>query len=361
MKKARLSSEAIAKSFNIHNDEARTYLAIALGKKDWISLCAAIEKNTDSPSELQLALLHEEMMMRLAHHIDVEPTSFLLEVIKSTSPFSNKPKPLTYDIKSVRHSPEGAINLAEMFEEMGGNSGMEDFLRDMLSQSPNFDEDMIEELFGDGQESFADRMRMSKPMEPYYYLVAIDYLLGWKTSDQSHRFEHGEPVFHWYDQNDEENPVFLNGAVIFAGDTGDTNLLNTLQNMVEDSTSPFEKPILLFGNVAYKEIAGKEFATIGIWHDGSDWRWLFLSKLPPEEQARIYPESKLDNLENSLLVPPPHNKLAVTKGDNGLPTHLLYHCIVSPSKKPTESHGNQGFVIEPRQVMSSHSGWNIYI
>ncbi|HAS8538468.1 TPA: hypothetical protein I7730_01480 [Vibrio vulnificus] len=362
-KGARLSAIALAKSLNVSEDVGRELIAACFQFTSWDALCSAISNSTRTPEPSQLDSIHEVMMIRLCESLEIEPNHFVKEVVKSISPFSKKPTVLALDLNSVRadRNDESGIDLGSLFQALDKEQGFGDLLDMMADDFPDDMKEFLEDLREQGPDDFQNRLRLSRPLEPYFYLVALDALAGWDLSDESLSFEHGEPVFYWLDSNEEENPVFLNSTLLLAGDTGDVKMLESVLGIIEDSYSVFEKPILLFGNVASKEINGQSFAVVGIWFDGSDWRWLFLSNLSPEEQKAAYPEGIVDNLENTLMAPPPPASMAEGVHDDGTPMSLVYHCMVHPVEDPTGSSDGLQYRITTRPSISGYSGWKSYI
>lgn len=103
-KKARLSAYAIGKSFNIPLPEARSLLANSFDLSSWDSLIGYIGEYRlktvisygDSDS------YNQRLMDVFVQHFGIQGTFGLMEVAESVSPFSLKPRPLFYDLLSVK-------------------------------------------------------------------------------------------------------------------------------------------------------------------------------------------------------------------------------------------------------------------
>lgn len=367
IKKARLSADALAKSFNMQPSVTRDLLASCFNCNGWDSLCQQITNNTNKsePSAPEAKQANDFLSEKIAQRLNIPPSKYLNNVIASCSPYAKKPKMLAYDIESARETidKEDGINLAEMMEMVDMDSAFND-LMDLLGRDGSVDPQFIEDIKQGGVEEFQHRMRLSKPLDTFYFMLAIDKITEWKTSDESNEFEHGVPAFYYFDEHDEPQPIFINSVSIAAGDTADLNTLESLINIARDGYDElFEKPIILFGSALHRKINGDTFTVIGIWFDGYDWRWLFLSKITPWEQKKLYPNSLVNNLENSLLSPPPPKELASGFHDEtGLPNYHMYHCFCNPTESPeTESSTDFKFNLEPRYTVSGNTGWSTLI
>lgn len=108
-KKARLSAYAIGKSFNIPLPEARILLANSFDLSSWGSLLSYIEEHRlktvisygDSDS------YNQRLMDVFVQYFGIQGTFGLREVAESVSPFALRPRPLFYDLLSVKGAPEG--------------------------------------------------------------------------------------------------------------------------------------------------------------------------------------------------------------------------------------------------------------
>ncbi|MEH0790877.1 hypothetical protein KW882_01090 [Vibrio parahaemolyticus] len=363
VKKARLSADALAKSFNLSSDRGRELLASCYEIKGWNSFCEKISTQPDTnqldPTEQNQ--INEILMAKISSRLSIPQSKYLKQVIESCSPFSQKPKVLVFDIAAAQESHDDGVNIGEMFDMLDMNEGFEQ-LMDMIGADSG-DPEFFEDIKAGGLDEFQQRMRLSKPLEPFFFLLAIDKITEWKTSDKSNGFEHGVPAFYYFDEHDEEHPVFLNSACVMAGDTGDIDTLNSLIHIASAGyDEEFEKPIILFGSAPHKEINGKTFSTIGIWFDGMSWRWLFLCKEPPWRQKALFPEGVVDGLENTLISPAPPSELASGTESMGLPSHHVYHCLCNPIEDPTtdDEHGFN-FNLEPRYELSAATGWKVFI
>ncbi|CAH7416051.1 conserved hypothetical protein [Vibrio chagasii] len=364
VKKARLSAEALAKSFNMSSESARNLLAACYEVRGWDAFCSLVSQssNNTNTSASEINQTNEFLMAKVAANLDIPQSKYLKSVIESCSPFSNKPKVLAYDIETVQAKDEDSVDLAQMMDMVDMDEGFNSLI-DMMAQSSDIDPEFLEQIKDGGLDEFQNRMRLSKPLDPFFFMLAVDKVTGWETSDESFDFEHGVPAFYYFDQHDEEHPVFINSACLIAGDTGDVDTLASLIHIVEDGyDEEFEKPIILFGSAPHRKIGDDTFSTMGIWFDGVDWRWLFLCKQPPWVQKQLYPEGIVDNLENTLLAPPPPKELAGGIHESGMPDYHVYHCLSNPSSDPTTDDPHDfNFDLEPRPVVGGHSGWSSLI
>lgn len=358
-KGARLAAKAISKSFNIKETAARDMLAASFNHNSWDSFTGLIASKgaTQNPSPEQIAEAHQSIFTCLINTLDLSPSGYLMKVVESTSPFADNPKPSSYDIATANTPPsDDSIDMSGLFDGIDMNEGMEMMAEMMRSSGLDNIANDIENL---GMEGFANKLRISKPVDPFFYNVAMEEVVGWKSSQHTKEFSHHDPVFYWHDKG-QEQPVFINGAVIVVGDSGDAETLDTIYSLIDDSFEEDQAAILLFGNVQFKEIKGNEYAIIGQWYDITEWkwRWLFLSKLTPWEQKEIFPDGTVDDLENALNNPTPPAELACPADNNGVPLYLIYHCVTHPESDPSASNSDGlMFEIKPRPVLTGFSGW----
>ena len=368
LKKAKLSAVALAKSFKLTGSDARHLLAESFNEKSWANFCLRLSAVEPQVTSGEVYNIVEILTSRIAARLSLEPSRQLKAVIESAHPYQSKPKSLRFDVELnqsfQQNSSDDSIDLAAMMDMLDDNGGMDSMLEKLAdSMAESGDAEAVEfasQMKDLGSKEFMAKMRISKPVDPWLYNMAIDSILSWETTDESEDFQHGVPLFHWFDEHQEEQPVFINSISTVPGDTADEMFFQVLEIIGEGYESDFEKPMLLFGNPNFKKINGETFCIIGVWYDGHDWRWLFLSKLKPWEQAKLYPQGTLDNLENSLEQPAPPVELAICN-DDGNPAHLVYSCTTSPMEVPVETDNGISFKIGSRPVITGVGGWESFI
>lgn len=362
IKKLRLSANALSKSFNINESDARKIIASAFDINSWDALATKAGKNDLNLTAGEFNSYNEFLAQRLASILDLDNNKGLLEVVCSISPYATKPKVFRYDLEQQNNDDETFLDLSGMSEMMDAMGDDNPFMKMLTEQMANSDDPesqaFAEQLRNSSFDEIQNRMRISHPMHPPTFHLLLEEILKWNLSETVEVFEHGEPSLYWIDQNDEEQPVFLNSLAVCPGDSKDEMYFSVLDMIGYDEV--FEKPILLFGSCTYKQIGEHLFAVIGVWNDGHAWRWLFLSKLQPWEQANVFPQGTVDELENTLEMPAPPAALALDNNE-GQPTHLVYHCIAKPSEEPTQDEGGIQFKIESRHVMTGVSGWKTFV
>lgn len=366
MKKLRLSANALSKSFNIIDSEARKILSSVFGASSWDALAAKAGKADLNLTAGELKNYNEFLAHRLATILDLDNNKGFLEAVSSISPYAIKPKVFRYDLEQQKQNAEADpfldfAGMSEMIDAMGDDNPLMKMLSEQMANSDDPDcQAFAEQLRNSSFDEIQNRMRISHPMHPPTFHLLLEEVLGWKVAETIEEFEHGEPSLYWIDQNDEGHPVFLNSLAVCPGDTKDEMYFSVLDMIEPGYDEIFEKPILLFGTCTYKQIGDHLFAVIGVWNDGFAWRWLFLSKLPPWEQANVFPQGTVDELENTLEMPAPPAALALDNNETQ-PTHLVYHCIAKPSEEPTQDENGIQFKIGPRHVMTGVSGWETFV
>lgn len=372
-KKARLSATSLSKSLNIDDKEARRLLAELFNFKSWDAFINALPTQEPQVAPTALNSTHQFMAEKLSDILQVDQYDAILALMKSISPFSNKPKAYRVDLEAIRDRNDDAIDFGQLREMVGlmgegtADENMMASLKQILSMSGDPElKELQEHLEGTTFDDFQNRMRISHPIDPWTYVNLLDGFLEWNLKEYTEddipdKVEFGEPSFYWLDENDEEHPVFANSIVVSPGDSKDEMFLSVLDAISDGFDEYFEKPILLLGNPVFKTFNNKRYSVIGVWNSGKSWRWLFLSKLKPWEQLQAYPESTIDGLENSLDTPPPPESLAEFTVEDRFPASLVYHSILKPTKEPEFGEDGGTFAIEERYEMKGVTGWSSYV
>ncbi|WP_063664864.1 hypothetical protein [Aliivibrio fischeri] len=367
-KKARLCADVISKSFNLDLKESRKLIAQVFNFNSWDHFIESTQNVKDRTlSESEVYTLNEIFSHRLCQILDIPISRNLLELIKKMSPYSKKPAPYRFDLNSIQGSSDTLISFDDIHEQMGmmhesgnGDEAMMDSLKDLVKQ---FGGDESGELLSVLENTnFGQLQNMMREAHPVNEELVCNALTKFLNVEFDYIDEPDNMcVAEYYDEHGEPNPLFLTSMVAMPGDSNDTTYLDMVKRIENVCDMNFEKPMILNGSVAFKEIDDKTYAVVGLWHDGHNWNWIFLGNgVTPWQQKRLLSTAQLDNLENSLDNIPPPVELSVPI-DDGYPIHLIWHCIVKPSEKPTHQGDSLGVKVENRYIVSGVTGWKTFV
>ncbi|MEZ8733820.1 hypothetical protein [Vibrio sp. 10N.239.312.D08] len=369
-KKARLSAEAISKSFNFEANESRAIIAQIFNFNSWEQLIKKLQNVEDKAlSNTEEHHLNEIFVHRLSDIVGIPLNRNLQELLSKMSPYRKKPSPYRFDLNFINDSSSDTlIDFAEILEQIGmahesGNAdeAMMDSLKEMVKHFGGKESDEILSLLDNT--NFDQLQNMMRETHPINDELVCNAIANFLSVDFDYIEEPNSlRVAEYYDQHGEPNPLYLTSMVASPGDSDDSAYLDLVKKIENDCDMNFEKPMLINGTVTFKEIDNKTYAVVGLWNDGLEWHWIFLgSGITPWQQKQLFSASTLDNLENSLDKVPLPDELSVPI-QNGHPIHLIWHCMVKPSESPIHTQdGELGIKIDNRYVISGVTGWQSFV
>lgn len=276
-KKARLWVEACSASLAIDKAESAAMFANMCGFKTWEAIIKVI--GAQAPSSLDESLTSEQLADRRAGYIEVLVEMFGMNphyashLVTNLSPSSEKlPRKIAIDSASMHdplkdsQTPLFPPGMESMLEE-----GMEAFVEMMKQSHP--------ELANVDMTNFAERMRISKPVNPGLY---FDFCQnhGWAVIEESYEEEYvfGEPSFS-IDSSFGPIPVYANSIVQMPYDTDDEMAEHVREVVLEDASDLDDDPtvILFWGLPLSREVRGVYFTCPGsLYHDG-EWHDILLN------------------------------------------------------------------------------------
>jgi hypothetical protein len=351
IKKARLSALALSASLKIKEDASREFFAQAIEHETWAGFIALANKKQSSEA-LDNELSPDIANNRLGQFAN--NLSMILELHHTTAktlaaainPFSQKkPKPYRIDTRIDKHASDDkdSLNVFEMMDSAGGEEAMLAMLHEIGNKNPELAKLKDITDFND----FANRMRISHPMEPGVYYDCIDNLTNWELNDTFYEEEYSylKESFHLVSSFDGVSyPVYLVSLTAVPGDSGD-EIFDEIKQIIGKKG---ERALLLFRHPSYKELNGTTFAVIGAFYDKKRWCWTLLAKDDPETQAkRITPENF--DLESPVL----DSNLGVFKSQ-GVSAHIIYQGFVCGHLDP-----ETGTLKLPKKCITTTgvSGW----
>ncbi len=279
-KLARLWVEACVKSLGIERVEAAVMYANLCGFRTWDAITNAIGNRLPSVPDEQLEV--PELMARrdsyVATMVDVFALnpSMAIHLAANLSPSSAKlPKVISID-RSTLHSPteEDVLNLIM--------PGLDD---------PRVADALIKDLLGDASgledinlDNFADRLRISRPVEPGVYWDFYSDI-GFDLNEDTYveDYEYGAPSFFMPCSPEiseiEMVPVFLTSLAYTPLDHHDQMADEVRRVMLEsaEAITGADTLLLCWGHFQQKEIGGKRFTYAGQIHHKGAWRDLLLN------------------------------------------------------------------------------------
>lgn len=265
--------DACVDSLGVDRAEAAGMYANLCGFRTWDEIAQAI--GTQRPSPFDESLDKEILESRRANYTGVLVGIFGLNpfhasyLVRNLSPSSQRlPRKISFD-SSEMHDPdkEGRIPLIPPGMEDMMEEGMEAFLETVKQNSP--------ELAKIDTTNFAERMRISKPINPRLYW---DYCVnhGWEPIEETYEEEYvfGEASFYLKSKQGQI-PVYANSIVQLPYDADDEMANHVRDVVLSDAMELDDEPtlILFWGSPISKKVNGLYFTcpgslfTQGNWHD----------------------------------------------------------------------------------------------
>lgn len=275
--RAGLWVDACAESLRVDRAEAAGMYANLCGFRTWDEIAQAI--GTQRPSPFDESLEKEILESRRATYTGVLVEIFGLNpfhasyLVRNLSPSSQKlPRKISFD-SSEMHDPdkEGRIQLIPPGMEDFMEEGMEAFLEMMKQTDPEFAK--IDTT------NFAERMRISKPLNPGLYW---DYCAnhGWEPIEETYEEDYvfGEPSFS-LKSKDGQIPVYANSIVQLPYDADDEMANHVREVVLSDAMESDDDPtlILFWGSPITKKIDGIYFTCPGSLYTQGDWHDILLN------------------------------------------------------------------------------------
>lgn len=276
--RAGLWVDACVASLRVERAEAAGMYANLCGFRTWDEIAQVI--GTQRPSPFDESLEKEILESRRATYTGVLVEIFGLNpyhasyLARNLSPSSEKlPRKISFD-SSEMHDPdkEGRIHLIPPGMEGLVEEGMEAFLDMMKKSNPEFAK--IDTT------NFAERMRISKPLNPGLYW---DYCAnhGWEPIEDTFEEEYvfGEPSFS-LQSNNGQIPVYANSIVHLPYDADDDMANHVREVVLSDAMDLDDDPtlILFWGSPITKKVDGLYFTCPGSLYTQGDWHDILLNK-----------------------------------------------------------------------------------
>jgi hypothetical protein len=243
------------------------------GFRSWNAIVQVI--GTQAPTPLDETLSAEDLAVRRSEYIAVLVSVFGMNphyashLVASLSPTSERlPRKIAFDSTSMYDSDEdGRIPLIPPGMESMLEEGMDAFL-DMLKESNP-------ELRDFDTTNFAERMRISKPINPgVYYDFCQNH--GWDLDEESYEEEYvfGEPSFSINSPNGDVL-VYANSIVQTPYDKEDEMAEHVRSTVLQNAIEFYDNPrlILFWGQPMSKTVGNFHFTCPGSlyvdgkWHD----------------------------------------------------------------------------------------------
>jgi len=141
-KKARLSADSLKKSLKIKDNEARKVLALMFDYDSWDQFIRALPKSEPLYEPIAIDATNNHLAHKLAFALELPVSDEMLNLIKSISPFSKKPKAYRVDLNDLVHGKESesAFEFGQMREMMktmhpDGDESVMAYLNEMVANS----------------------------------------------------------------------------------------------------------------------------------------------------------------------------------------------------------------------------------
>jgi hypothetical protein len=277
--RAGLWVDACVASLRMDRAEAAAMFANLCGFRTWDEVSQVI--GTQRPSPYDESLEKEILASRRDNYIRVLVEIFGLNpfhasyLVRNLSPSSQKlPRKISFD-SSEMHDPDkdGRIPLIPPGMEDMMEEGMEAFLDMMKESNPEFAK--IDTT------NFAERMRISKPVNPGLYW---DYCAnhGWEPIEETYKEEYvfGEPSFSLKSKVGQI-PVYANSIVQLPYDEDDEMAIHVREVVLCDAMESDDDPtlILFWGSPITKKVDGLYFTCPGSLYAEGRWHDILLNKL----------------------------------------------------------------------------------
>jgi len=283
-KLARLWVDVVSKSLQIEKSDTAEIYARLCGFNNWDQVVGAINRGKPSPSDESvsqdvLETRHKTYIECLVDEFGMQK-SLSEHIIERASPSSSrKPQRFSIDTEALFGAGrDDGLNLKEMFESLGGGADgkdmeqmLEDFAREALGDS------MPEDFSFD---NFADRMRISKPIDPGLYCDMVE-TIGWDVVEGSFNpeYEYGEESFAVWKEG-EQVPVYLTSLTRAPHDVDD-EMADRVMELVEAHAAVdlgADEALLFWGGPSMKQIRGHMYTHFGMYLTGGKWHEFVISK-----------------------------------------------------------------------------------
>lgn len=362
LEKAHLSAIAISKSLNVSKDEGYQLLAKMFNYSSWCSLESKLPHQVDIPTN-EIHSLNQILAEKLSNLIGVDSGSAIQELIRSISPYSTKPKAYRFDVNVINTSSDTLINfpdLRDMIELMSegetADEAMMNSIKKFVSSTDMVDKDLFLELLNEMDfNKLQNQMRNAHPIDPVLHANALENFIGVEVTvfDEDRQLMQ---VGEYTDEHGEPNPLFTTPMLSMPGDSQDDEFIKYLNAVELQCDLMFEKPMVMMGTCTFKKIDDLYYAVVGVWYDTHDWRWIFLANHTPWAQKKLFTDTLIDKLENSLDKCKPPKELAI-QVSQGFDSHLVWHCMVKPNERPESTGDGLNFKVESRPIISGLTGW----
>jgi hypothetical protein len=319
--RAKLSAEALSLSIKIPASQSHEFIAQTLGYETWSHFVsrATLSQPDKMDAELSPDIAHHRLAVfadRLTQVLQIDSHA-IDQLAKSINPYANtEPKP--YRIEAKDAFEDGDLNFHDMFEAVGGEDGMLQFIHQLANEHPELSRFKEFDTYDQVQES----LRLSAPIEPSLFYDALANLTDWEMEESSFEYDYEflAPSFYLVSAFDHaEYPVFLISLVATPGDTQD----KAFEKIKSDIGKHKSRALVLFKTGIFKEIDGVTYFVIGTFFDSKNWTWTLLTDLDPEQQSKTILPQNYD-----LESPPLVKELEVGKSQ-GIPRNIVYHAFVT--------------------------------
>jgi hypothetical protein len=279
-KQARLWVDAVSKSLQIDKSKAATMYANLCGFTSWDRVVEAIGRAKPSMTDEKVS--QDILDTRKEFYCEVLVNNFgmnetLAEYMINRASPSSEQKPKRFSINTdalfEQGDDEEGINLHHVFKslgldtEKGVDEAAEKLLGDVMPEGFSF-------------ENFANRMRISKPLDPgaWFDMLAS---IGWDLVEDSFRedYVYGEESFFAV-KDGVKIPVFITSLTRVPHDTDD-DMANHVMALVEEfATEDLESDeiILFWGQPSFKKIGGKDYSHFGMYYTDGQWHEFLLNR-----------------------------------------------------------------------------------
>lgn len=279
-KLARLWVDACGKSLGIERAEAAAMYANMCGFRTWDAVTKAIGSRQPSVPDEQLEV--PELMARrdsyVATMVDVFALnpSMAIHLAANLSPSSAKvPRAISID-RSTLHSPSEEDELNLFMPGLDDPRVADALIKDLLGDAPGLEDINLE--------NFAERLRISHPVEPGVYWDFYSDI-GFDLNEETYveDYEYGAPSFFMPCSPEiseiEMVPVFLTSLAYTPLDHHDKMADEVRRVMLEsaEAITGADTLLLCWGHMQQKEIGGKQFTYAGQIHHKGAWHDLLLN------------------------------------------------------------------------------------
>ncbi|MEH6648618.1 MAG: hypothetical protein V7707_01185 [Motiliproteus sp.] len=279
-KKARLLSQALARSLDIDTFAANNAVALMYGHSRWTVLCKAMLNGQPSMWDEQITL----------DEVDARQTILIERLRDGLSLDDNASRTLVQHLKPTAQAKSQVVAINQRPAGPGG-SPVEDYNAiteafGKIGNAPNPDAvlgGLLKEAMGTAGETLpadfdfdklSDRLRVAKPVDPGAYFDILQSL-GWPLDESSFEQDYvtGEPSFFAESQTGHV-PVYITALAMIPEDDNDALAQAAMVQTEADNRDNMgtERLILLWSQPVVKVIDGAGYSYWGcLWQDGQ-WR-----------------------------------------------------------------------------------------